>query len=94
MLIDINKELSDHFTLVKQHRDNTLNSGDDKDIAAALRVCSDLIKDLVKMQESVVNMTAILALQQEVVAALRESSQEVSDRVLKALERRLVRDES
>jgi len=94
MLVDISTELNSHFDLVKQHRDATLSNGEDRDIAAALRVTSDLIKDLIKMQAEVVNMNMILALQQEVITALQETDPETADRVLKALERRLTRDES
>ena len=94
MLVDISKELEEHFELVKQHRDNTINNGEDKDIAAALRVCSDMIKDLIKMQAEVVNMNMINTLQQEVIAALLEVDHETADKVLKALERRLTKDES
>ena len=94
MLVDISKELEEHFELVKQHRDNTINNGEDKDIAAALRVCSDMIKDLIKMQAEVVNMNMINTLQQEVITALREVDHETADKVLKALERRLTKDES
>ncbi len=89
MLIDINQELSSHFEKVRDHRDLVLESGEDKDRAAALRVTSDLIKDLVKIQESVVNMGMINTLQQEVITALQETSPEIADRVLKALEKRL-----
>lgn len=94
MLVDISKELEEHFELVKQHRDNTINNGEDKDIAAALRVCSDMIKDLIKMQAEVVNMNMINTLQQEVITALREVDHETADKVLKALERRLTKDET
>ena len=91
MLIDISAELSDHFQKIKEHRDSVINNGEDKDIAAALRVTSDIIKDLVKMQETVVNMEMIIALQQEIITALKESSPEVAQRVLDALERRLTK---
>lgn len=94
MLVDISTELNEHFAKVKEHRDNTINNGEDRDIAAALRVCSDMIAQLIKMQAEVVNMNMILALQQEVIAALQETDPETADKVLKALERRLTKDET
>jgi hypothetical protein len=91
MLIDISEHLHEHYETVLRTRDAVLaeptSSG--SEMAAVLRVTTDLIRELAKVQLGVYNSETIAVIQQAIINALDESSMETKMKVLEALERHL-----
>lgn len=91
MLIDISKELSDHYALVKQASQDALDDEDSSSNgkAAMLNAATAILKELSKIQQELYNSSLIAQLKASILEALEDSSPELKNRVLENLERRL-----
>jgi len=91
MKIDLSKEMSDHFNRLKTVAEEAETSEDESlsARASALSAMTALIKELVKTQAEITNMAALQELQSAIVEALEEYDQELKDKVVEILERRL-----
>lgn len=90
-IINVSDELKDHYEVVLRTRDSVLaeptSSG--SEMAAVLRVTTDLIRELAKIQTDVYNAETISVIQQCILEALAEAAPEVKLKVIEALERHL-----
>lgn len=88
--ISVSKELSDHYSLILQKRDDILNDpeSEDKTMISILTATTAIIKELAKIQSEVYNSEKFAVLQQIIVNVLKNSDKEVADKVLDALEDR------
>lgn len=91
MLIDISKELSDHYDLVKQAAASAVADQDasPNGRAALLNATTTILKELSKIQQELYNSSLIAQLKAAIVEALEEASPEIKNRVIENLSRRL-----
>jgi hypothetical protein len=91
MLIDISKELADHYDMVRQAAQDAIDDEESSSNgkAALLNATTSLLKELAKIQQDVYSSSLIAQLKSSIVEALEEASPELKERVLEILERRL-----
>jgi hypothetical protein len=91
MLIDISKELADHYDMVRRAAQDAIDDEESSSNgkAALLNATTSLLKELAKIQQDVYSSSLIAQLKSSIVEALEEASPELKERVLEILERRL-----
>ena len=89
--ISVSTELKDHYQKIIQKRDEILDSemAEDKDVAAILRVTTDILKEFVKLQETAYNAEKFAVLQQIIIDTLKEESPTLQNKVLRRFEQRI-----
>lgn len=90
-MIEVSTELLEHYKVVLDTRDAVLaeptSSG--SEMAAVLRVTTELIKELARTQLEIYNSETIAIIQQAIINALVEADINTKNKVLEALERHL-----
>jgi len=86
--ISVSAELKEHYSKIIEQRNVILESevSEDRDKAAILRVTSDILKDLVKIQEQAYNSEKFAILQQVVITVLKDYDTEVHRKVVELFE--------
>jgi Rps23 Pro-64 3,4-dihydroxylase Tpa1-like proline 4-hydroxylase len=89
--ISVSAELKEHYEMIIKQRNETLDSqvAEDRDKAAILRVTSDILKDLVKIQEQAFNAEKFAILQQVVITVLKDYDAEIHRKVVELFEEQL-----
>jgi hypothetical protein len=90
-IINISDELREHYETVLKTRDAVLEepTSSGSEMAAVLRVTTDLIKELARIQTAVYSAESLSVIQQAIINALDEADMTTKMRVLEALERHL-----
>lgn len=90
-LISVPKELHEHYELVKDLRDRTLNSPDSEVLeqVKAVSAVTALLKDLAAIQEKVYNSEKFAILTHAIIGVLRDTEPELAASVVETLENRL-----
>ena len=90
-LINVSKELSDHFEKLKNLRDEVIDdmseTGSSK--AAVMNALTGILKELAKIQKEVYNAELIAKLQGAIIEGLEDTDQKLKDLVVKNLDRKL-----
>ena len=89
--ISVSAELKEHYSKIIEQRNGILESevSEDRDKAAILRVTSDILKDLVKIQEQAYNSEKFAILQQVVITVLKDYDAEIHRKVVELFEEQL-----
>jgi len=89
--ISVPSELFEHYNKIIAKRDELLDSGtaEDRDVAAMLRVTTEILKDFTKLQEQAYNAEKFAVLQQIVIMTLKEESEELAQKVIRAFEEKI-----
>jgi hypothetical protein len=95
MLLDLNKEVLDHFQRIKTIAVEAEHDAEESysSRAAAMSALSSILRELTKTQSEILSMQLIQNLQAAIVEALEDYDQELKDKVIELLEARLNRDE-
>lgn len=86
--ISVSKEFYEHYKEVISLRDDIINNehARDADKVSVINSTTNIIKDLLHMQERLYNSENFAKLQQIIVQCLREVSPEVANRAIERME--------
>lgn len=89
--INVSEELHTHFERIRKLAESVAEDEDEtaSSRAAAMNSVTAILKEMVKIQKELYNSESIALLQAAIVEALEEADQELKDKVLKIVERRL-----
>lgn len=89
--ISVSSELSEHYNKILKRRDDILDNPDSEDrtVVSILTATTAIIKELVKIQESLYNSEKFAVLQQVIVDVLKETDPEFQEKVMEEFESRV-----
>lgn len=92
VLIDVGKELAEHYKKVLDTQEEILSDGPTgSEAAAVLNATTRIIQQMAAIQQDLYNSRRIAVLQQAIVEALADADIEVRNRVLDLMEEKLSR---